>query len=253
MIRLTDILNEISNTKAPYGVLFLDSNKILVGDNHKDAIQLSKDIHNKILNVARQYGYYGEGIGIEYNKGIIKSDIYKALKNNSAEYKGSWDNKIEIPDTEKYTYIATLFSNPTENNRVPKLMNKVKDGETIFNLLARTFDDWTQQGLNLTSADLKRFLQEMSENGIDFYKWAQRPATQSNIQSFIDAGEKLMWPDNWEDYPNKAGKLARRETMIRDRWLIDKAPAGVYFIGNGHLKDISKTAGKGIIDGNLID
>jgi len=252
MIRLIDILKEISNDEAPYGVLFLDSNKILVGDDHKNPIQLSNELYNTILKVGKQYGYYGEGIGIEYNKAVTQSDIYKTLKDSGAKYLGSWDKDIEVPDTERYAYIATLFSNPTENNRVATLMNKVKGNETIFNLLIRTFELWTERGLELTAADLKRFLQEMSENGYDFYKWAQKPATQDNLQSFIDAGEKLMWPDNWEDYPNKAGKLARRETIIRDNWLIKNSKPGIYFIGNGHLKDISKMTGKSIIGGQKI-
>jgi hypothetical protein len=253
MIRLKDLLTEISNSKAPYGVLVLDTDKILVGDNHMDPMPLSKDLQDTILNVAKQYGYYGEGIGIKYNKAVSRSDIYTALKNSEARHMGSWDDKIEIPDTEKYTYVATLFDNPTENDTVEKIMNTVKGKDTIFNVLVKTFDLWGQPGIGLTAADLKRFLNEMSEKGIDFYKWAQKTITQPELQSFIDAGDKLMWPDNWQEYPNKAGKLARRGTLIRDNWLIQKAPKGIYFIGDGHLLDISKMTGKKVIDGHLID
>jgi len=259
MICLTDILFEVlkekrtgAKNKAPQGVLFLTSKKILVGDNHFDPVELSEELFNTILSVGKTYGYYGEGIGIEYNKGVMSSDIYKALKDSGAKYKGSWDDKVKIPKEEKYAYIATYFSNPTENNRVPTLMSKVKDGDTIFSLLSRTFDDYTQPGLNLTSEDLKRFLQEMSEKGIDFLELSKQPVTKEALQDFTDKGEALMWPDNWEEYPNKAGKLARRETIIRDTWLIEKAPSGIYFIGSGHLKDISKMSKIKIIDGSKI-
>lgn len=254
MIRLTDILEEVNGKNvAPQGIIFLTPNKILVGDNHYDAVELSQDLFDKVLRVGKGKGYYGEGIGIEYNRGVMASEIYRALKDSGAEYKGSWDDRIEIPAEERYVYLATLFSNPTENQRVPTLMKKVKEGETIFDLLSRTYDDYTQPGLGLTDSDLKRFLEEISEKGVDFLKLSQQPATEKNLQSFVDVGERLTWPDkDWHKYPNKAGKMARRETIIRDTWLIEKAPDGVYFIGSGHLKDIAKMTGKKIIGGEDI-
>lgn len=256
MIKLLNILKEMSanaGNKAPQGVLFLTSTKILVGDNHHDAVELSEELFDTVLKVGKSKGYYGEGIGIEYNPGVMSSKIYKALKSSGAKYKGSWDDKVKIPKEEKYVYLATLFSNPNENKRVPTLMNKVKKDETIFDLLAKTFDDYTQPGLGLTKNDLKKFLEEISEKGVDFLKLSQQPATEKNLQSFIDKGEKLTWPaKDWQKYPNKAGKMARRETIIRDTWLIEEAPPGVYFIGSGHLKDISKMTGIKIIDGEEI-
>ena len=258
MIRLIDLLREITEmsasakNKAPQGVLFLSPKKVLVGDNHYDPVELSEELFDTVLSIGRSYGYYGEGIGIGYNKGVISSEIYRALKNSGAQYKGSWDDKVKIPKEEKYVYIATLFSNPTENKRVPTLLSKVKDGESIFNLLARTFDDYTQPGLGLTGDDLRKFLEEASEKNTDFIKLSQKPATEKNLQNFIDKGEKLTWPSNWEKYPNNAGKLARRETILRDTWLIEDAPPGLYFIGSGHLKDISKMSGEKIIDGSSI-
>ena len=207
MIRLIDLLKE---SQAPQGVLFLSRNKVLVGDNHYDSVELSKDLFDAILTIGLKYGYYGEGIGIEHNRGVMSSDIYKALKASGAVYNGSWDTKIEIPKSERYSYLATLFSNPTENHRVQTLLSKAKEGETIFNLLARTFDDYTEPGLGLTATDLKRFLEEISEKGVDFIQLSKQPATAENLQSFIDIGEELMWPSNWEEYPNKAGKMARR-------------------------------------------
>jgi len=256
MIRLIDLLNEMSAkavNKAPQGVLFLTSKKILVGDNHHDPVELSEELFDTILKVGKNSGYYGEGIGIGHNPGVMSSDIYKALKDSGAQYKGSWDDKVDIPQEEKYTYLATLFSNPTENKRVPTLMSKVKESETIFDLLARTFDDYTQPGLGLTKSDLEKFLREISEKGIDFFKLSQQKVTEKNLQDFVDKGEKLTWPaKDWEKYPNKAGKIARRETIIRDTWLIEKAPPGIYFIGSGHLKDISKMSNQKIIGGEKI-
>jgi hypothetical protein len=115
MIKLLDILKEMSasaTNKAPQGVLFLTSNKILVGDNHHDPVELSEELFDTILKIVKIKGYYGEGIGIGYNPGVMSSEIYKALKDSGAQYKGSWDDKVNIPKEEKYTYLATLFSNP---------------------------------------------------------------------------------------------------------------------------------------------
>ena len=248
-------INEMSaNAKnyAPQGVLFLNSNKILVGDNHHDPVELSEDLFDTILKVGRNKGYYGEGKGIGHNPGVMASQIYKALKDSGAQHKGSWDDKVKIPEDEKYVYLATIFSNPTENKRVPRLLSKVKENDTIFNLLTREMNNHTQPGLALKSDDLKKFLEEISEKGIDFIKLSQQPATEKNLQNFVDKGEKLTWPSNWEKYPNKAGQMARRETILRDTWLIEEAPPGVYFIGSGHLKDISKMSGKKIIGGEKI-
>ena len=122
----------------------------------------------------------------------------------------------------------------------------------IFYLLSREVNNLTQPGLNLGAIDLKKFLEEMSEKGINFINLSKQPATQENLQSFINKGEQLTWPSNWQEYPNKAGKLARRETILRDQWLIKEAPSGLYFIGSGHLKDIAKMANKKIIDGSEI-
>jgi hypothetical protein len=250
--QLQEIAKDAVNT-APQGVLELQPKvKVLVGDNHHDSVELSKDLFNSILDIGIKYGFYGEGKGIEFNPGVMSSKIYKALKDAKATYKKSWDDKVTIPNDEKYVYIATVFSNPTENNRVARLLSKAKDSDTIFDLLAREVNNHTQKGLNLGANDLKKFLEEMSEKGIEFIKLSKQKATKENLQNFIDKGEQLTWPSNWKEYPNKAGKLARRETIIRDQWLIDKAPPGVYFIGSGHLTDIAKMTGKNIIDGSKI-
>lgn len=249
--KLQEIAKGVIN-KAPQGVLFLNTKKVLVGDNHHDSVELSKDLFNSILTIGTEYGFYGEGKGIEFNPGVMSSEIYKALKDAKATYKKSWDDKVKIPNDEKYVYIATVFSNPTENNRVPRLLSKVKDSDTIFDLLSREVNNHTQPGLNLGAIDLKKFLEEMSEKGINFINLSKQPATQENLQSFINKGEQLTWPSNWQEYPNKAGKLARRETILRDQWLIKEAPSGLYFIGSGHLKDIAKMANKKIIDGSEI-
>jgi len=269
MIKLISLLREIleGTNKAPQGVINFGNGKVLVGDNHEDPIELSQDLIDMIVKASKSNGYYGEGKGIEHNKGVMSSEVYKALVDAGAMDKGSWDKLIEIPKEEKYTYLATLFSNPSENKRLPTLMKKVKKGDTIFSLLSRTFDDYTEPGLGLSAKDLEKFLKEIGQEGVDFLALSKQPVTTKNLQSFLDKGENLMWgnkkgiitlPDgtkvHYNKYSTNAGKMAKRETDIRDNWLINKAGPGVYFVGSGHLKSIENMkGGKPVIDGSKID
>ena len=60
-------------------------------------------------------------------------------------------------------------------------------------------------------------------------------ATASNVAHFLKAGERLMWPANWEKYPNAAGKVAKKAENARIRFLKNAAP-GVYIVGKDNLK-----------------
>ena len=269
MIKLLHLLKEVleGSNKAPQGVIDFGNGKILVGDNHFDPVELSQDLVDKIVAAGKSNGYYGEGKGIEHNQGVISSEVYKALIDAGADYKESWDKLIEIPKEEKYTYLATLFSNPSENKRIPTLMKKVKKGDTIFSLLSRTFDDYTEPGLGLSANDLEKFLKEISQKEVDFLILSKQQATKENLQSFLDKGENLMWGNgdgiitlpngekvHYNKYSTNAGKMAKRETDIRDNWLINKAGPGVYFVGSGHLESIKNMkGGKPVIDGSKIN
>ena len=257
------LLNEAEEKNyAPWGIMFFGNDKVLVGDDHETPVELSQELLDRVIKIAKDHGYYGEGSGVKNNSAY--NELTKILGKSGAKYKGSWDDLIVssgfIPQEEKYVYLATIFSNTAQNKRVPRLMRGVKKGDTIFDLLVREMNNHTQKGLNLDYNDLKKFLGEISEHGIDFLKLSELEATQENVQKFIDEGERLTWlkghPDEqdpkkgWKSYPNKAGQVARRETIIRDKWIIQAGP-GVYFIGCGHLKDIKNMEGGGtLIDGS---
>jgi hypothetical protein len=68
---------------------------------------------------------------------------------------------------------------------------------------------------------------------------AQENATKENVKDFLMAGEDLMWPDNWDQYPNNAGKLAKKVSDQRQEFLL-KQPSGVFFVGSDHIKDLKK-------------
>ena len=247
MIKLIDILKEILKgiDKAPYGVIFFGNDKILVGDNHKNPIEFSQDLFDKILNIGKQHGYYGEGSGISNNPAVKNSEIHKALIDAKATDKGSWDKLIKTPNKSDFLY--AIFSNVEENKRLQQLLAATSKGDTIYNVLQKTRNDWAATK-GTSSSDLDKFLQDASGT-YDFIKLSKELATKESLNDFLNSGEKDMWPSNWEDYPNPSGKVARKATKFRDEWLI-KAGPGVYFVGDGHLKDISKMDGGKKIIGN---
>jgi hypothetical protein len=118
--------------------------------------------------------------------------------------------------------------------------------------LLDTAKDNSFQGIGYTSQALQKFLQMTSEGKYDFLKMSQQPATQENLTHFLKAGEALMWPNNWEQYPNKAGKIAKAATVdVRDQYLATRK-AGVYVTGSGHLKAVQNITGKqGVTEGNF--
>lgn len=249
MIKLIDILKEVLNgtNQAPYGLMFFN-NKILVGDDHSSPIELSKDLQDKIVNIGKKYGYYGEGSGIANNPAVLNSEVYKELVNIGAEHKGSWDDLVK--SNNKSDFLYSLFANVKENKRLEKLLAARQEKDTIYDVIQKTKDDWAATK-GTTNSDLDKFLKDISGN-YDFTQMSKSPATKANLKKFLTLGEKDMWPSNWKEYPNPSGKVARKATKFRDEWIINAGP-GVYFIGNGHLKDITKMeGGKPIIGGEKI-
>jgi hypothetical protein len=247
MIKLLEILKEVLKgiDKAPYGVIFFGNDKILVGDNHKNPIEFSQDLFDKILNIGKQHGYYGEGSGISNNPAVKNSEIHKALIDAEATDKGSWDKLIKVPNKSDFLY--AIFSNVEENKRLQQLLAATSKGDTIYDVLQKTRNDWAATK-GTSSSDLDKFLQDASGT-YDFIELSKELATKESLNTFLNSGEKDMWPSNWKDYPNPSGKVARRATKFRDEWLI-KAGPGVYFVGDGHLKDISEMDGGKKIIGN---
>ncbi len=241
------LTEEKQNQGIPYGIIEFSDNKILVGDMHQTPLELPNEWVKKIVNVANSKGYYGEGIGIEHNEAVTKSNFYHLL--DSEMDMGSWDKKLiesgEVTEDKEYVFLYSLFSNPKENNRLEMLLDNTVEGDTIFDVLLKTIPDWSAEmgKFNLGEKELTKFLEEISEENYNFVEMSKQDATQENLSNFLNLGEKLQWPstkDNpnlWQQYPHMAGKFARIATTMRDQFLINVGP-GVYFVGAGHLKDI---------------
>ena len=94
-----------------------------------------------------------------------------------------------------------------------------------------------------TAQTIQKFLVAASEDDADLLDMAQEKATKENVKDFLMAGEDLMWPNNWDEYPNKAGKLAKKVNDQRQEFLV-KQSSGVFFVGSDHIKDLKKKLSK---------
>jgi phage gp37-like protein len=223
----------VAEGKLIESAVFLNPTTVVVGQAHGQPLELSPDTLKKIQAIAAKHGAWYEGNGTDrsYTKGQID------------RYVGSWDDEVAktaSPNDPKWLYV--LFANVDENNRVQRV--GVDPNDTIFNRLLTTAQDNSFQGIGYTAQALQKFLQMASEGKYDFVKMSQQPATQQNLTRFLKAGESLMWPSNWEQYPNRAGKIAKAATVdVRDQYLATRK-AGVYVTGSGHLKAVQNITGQ---------
>ena len=233
---------ELAEGQLTESAIFLNPNTVIVGQKHSQPLELSPETLKKVQAIAAQHGAWYEGNGADraYTRGVID------------RYVGSFDDEVAktaSPNDPKWIYV--LFANVDANNRIQRVGVDPKD--TIFNRLMDTAQDNSFQGIGFTASALKKFLSMASEGKYDFVKMSQLPATQENLTRFLKAGEALMWPSNWEQYPNRAGKIARAATVdTRDQYLATRK-AGVYVVGAGHLKAVQDISGKQGVEENFAD
>jgi len=224
-MRATEFLAEAVNEHSD-NVLFLSPDAAIVGQQHGKKLKLSPDHAEKIKAIADQHGawYEGNGMDQELTKGIIDN------------YQGSWDDDLLSPAIKGYpaAFLYVLFSNIKENDTVKGKIGSDPDS-TIFDRILNTqpstnyFPDRT-----FDAATLEKFLQSVSEGPYDFVQMSQAPATEQNVAKFFKLGERLMWPSNWEEYPNRAGRVAKSVNDLRDKFLASRK-RGVYVTGSDHL------------------
>jgi len=230
-LRLANNINRKNGGHAPYGVIDY-GDKIIIGSPHGDPIELSDDIKKRVKEIASKHGAWYEGDGKD-------NSANHSLFGDKKVYKGSWDDasaqNIRGYPTE---YLAPLFSNVDVNKQHETFENP---RQTIFDSLlsnqakARYFKDRSYD-----KETLANFLKQGSEKDTDLLRMAASPATKDNLQKFFSTGEKLMWPDNWQEYPNNLGKIAKKFEDSRNNFL-HNAPAGVYITGAGHIPELQKS------------
>ena len=223
--------NVWENAEYSDRVIFIGNDTAIVGQEHGKRLQLSDSDAERIQAIAQRHGawYEGNGMDRELTKGIID------------DYKGSWDDDLLSPAIKGYPapFLYVLFSNIKENDTVEGKIGFDPDS-TIFD---RILD--TQPSTNyfpdreFDAETLQKFLQSVSEGPYDFVEMSQAPATESNVRKFFTMGERLMFPDNWEEYPYRAGRVAKSVNDLRDKFLATRKQ-GVYVAGSDHLQAVQQ-------------
>jgi predicted GNAT family acetyltransferase/phage gp37-like protein len=219
-------INESQPGVAKSNVIFLNDAAAVVGQEHGKKLKLSPDDAEKIKAIADQHGawYEGNGMDQELTKGIID------------DYQGSWDDDLLSPAIKGYpaAFLYVLFSNIKENDTVKGKIGSDPDS-TIFDRILNTQPSTNYfPDRQFDAATLEKFLQSVSEGPHNFVQMSQAPATEQNVAKFFKLGERLMWPSNWEEYPNRAGRVAKSVNDLRDKFLASRK-RGVYVTGSDHL------------------
>ena len=208
----------------------LKGEKAFVGAEHTKGIKLSEADARAVKQLAKKHGVWYEGAGgdVEANQDLF---------GGKDAYKGSWDETMtESIKGYPPEFLSTLFTNVAVNKQKQHLSHP---NQTIF---ASIMDAQDKVGYlkdrKFSEETLRKFLKACSSVGLDFVTMSQKKATPANVGYFLDAGERLMWPKDWEKYPNAAGKVMRKLEEARIKFL-KNAPAGVYVVGKDHLPLLS--------------
>jgi hypothetical protein len=209
-------------------ILFSGNKKAYVGVEHGKKLSIPSKDAEKVKAIASKHGAWVEGSGGDSEvAGIDRKDI-----------NGSWDDEFQktikgYPPEFLYTVFTNTEVNKQENNLT-------KPGMTILEAINKAQDKVGYfKDRKFTAQTIQKFLVAASEDDTDLLDMAQENATKENVKDFLMAGEDLMWPDNWDQYPNNAGKLAKKVSDQRQEFLL-KQPSGVFFVGSDHIKDLKK-------------
>lgn len=217
-------------SSVPYGVIFKGDKVSFVGRNHGKELKVTDDLHDKIKKIGDEYGYWYEG-----DSGDVSTTTGFT---NKSTYEGSWDDEF-IKTVKGYPpqFLYTIFANTNVNGQKKNIPNKNKSiFDSIMSLQSKIA---YLKDRKFDSNTLTKFLKMCNEKDIDFVKMSKLPATQENVNKFLDKGESLSWPKNWKDYPNNAGKVAKWVDDERNKFLLSRE-SGVYFAGSGHLIELLK-------------
>ena len=225
------IMKESDEQTSSDNAIFLNPNAVILGQEHGKKLKLSPEIAKKVKDIAEQHGawYEGNGMDRELTAGIID------------DYEGSWDDDLLSPSVKGYPapFLYVLFSNIKENDTVEGKIGSDPES-TIFDRILDTQPSTNYFPNRQFDADtLRKFLRAVSEGEYDFVRMSQAPATESNVRKFFTLGERLMFPDNWTEYPYRAGRVAKSVNDLRDRFLATRK-TGVYVAGSDHLRAVQQ-------------
>lgn len=204
-----------------------DGRMVFVGVEHGKAPTLPDGVRRQIQAAGQQHGFYYEGNGDD------RAPVQKAFGDLS--YKGSMDDLVTVPNGGRSNFLYTMFSNPPE--QTAQMVDKIAaGGGTILDALHANRDNISHEAVRgqLSRDDIAQFL-----DNTGFGADADKPATRENLQSLMQRGAAQMWPDNWQEFPNPAGKVAHAAETARLSSIAGRG-SGVYFIGADNLPLLQK-------------
>lgn len=212
-------------------VIFIGNDVAILGQEHGKKLKLSQENIDKVKDIVERHGAWYEGNGMDQ----------KLTKDIIDNYEGSWDDDLLSPSIKGYPapFLYVLFSNVKENDTVDGKIGFDPDS-TIFDRILDTQPSTNYFVDRKFDADtLRKFFKSVSEGPYDFLELSQLPATEKNVRKFFTLGEKLMFPKNWEEYPYRAGRVAKSVNDLRDKFLATRKK-GVYVAGSDHLKAVQQ-------------
>lgn len=228
MLTFKSFLVEKKESKTPYGVIFKNDKVVFVGKAHEVPLKIDPELVEKIKEIGDKYGYWYEGNGGD----VPTSGL---LTNNKKDYKGSWDDKFSNSiEGYPFHFLYTLGANVDVNKQYDTITDKNK---SIFDsILDHPEVGYLQKKFDKNT--LTQFLKACSEKGIDFLELSKQTATKENCKRMLKKLESLMYPEkNWEKFPYKAGKVAQKCDIARNKFLLQQKN-GVYVAGSGHLSEL---------------
>lgn len=229
------------------GVL-VHGNKIFVGVQHGVTPNLDQKTHAMIQQHIQQHGHWDEGNGGD-------AEVTRPITGN-AKSRGSFDenlvnrNLYTDKDGNRYTphhHLTNLFGNLPGSEQEKNIANTLADEklslrDALIKHHGKIFDAPTSSGA------VDRFL---AKGGEEYQKMGQQKASAKNVRRFLSKGTAESWNGN-ENPDTGMGRMARQVQTERENFLMDKAPAGVYFIGSGHLPSMVNTLTQRNIKPNMV-
>lgn len=217
--------------------VMVHGDKIFVGVSHGTTPTFDSKTQKMIQQHIQQHGHWDEGNGGD-------AEVTRPITGD-AKSRGSFDEDLVNKDlyTDKegkrftpYHHITNLFGNlpgsEQESNIAKTLSNdKTSLRDALLKNHHKIFNTHTSEGA------VNRFL---AHAGSDYEEMAKKPATHENVKAFLSKGTKDAWEGN-NNPDTGVGRMARKVQTERENYLMDRAPAGVYFIGSGHLPSMSRT------------
>jgi hypothetical protein len=223
---------------APFGVLTYQD-KIIVGVKHRIPVKISdKALVQKIQSHGKKHGYFYEGDG-----GDAKQTLFGL--HSIKDYKSGYDQDYNKSQKQfPYELLAGLAANTSTNKQYNWIFKAGQNGKlSIFDALLKVGIGKIMKLPELTPQILEKFLKRV--NLLD--KAKNTKATKENAKKFITDMEKEGYEHknskgeyDWKTPSTEIQKVSQEGEDLRNNYILDKAEAGVYIIGAGHLESMKR-------------